>query len=431
MPSGDSWPERTIRVASTEPDPAPTGSSRPPAYASLRSQWWDASQIYGGDSTTAESLRTHAQGHLRLGRKDLLPVDPETGLHMSGFRRDWWVGLAMLHTLFTREHNYVCDRLASHNPSWSDDELFEKARLVISALLMKIHLTEWLTALVPNRTASETFKANWSGLAGNELRDAKSFLNDSETFAGVVGSPADHFNAPYALTEELASIYRMHPLLPDDLEFRSAVTGMALGRCSFVEASGRGAADISGRMSTTDLLYSLGISYPGAIGLHNYPRFLQDLHGEDGQHVDLAAVDILRDRERGVPRYNEFLRLIRKEPVRSFDELTDSPAWRQEIKETYNNDLDKVDLMTGLYAEPLPEGFGVSESAFRILLLMTSRQIKSDRFFTADYKPEVYTEVGFEHIRENTLGTTLLRHYPELQPFMSGLENAFHPWKKR
>ena len=91
-------------------------------------------------------------------------------------------------------------------------------------------------------------------------------------------------------------------------------------------------------------------------------------------------------RERGVPRYNQFRRLIHKEPISSFDELTENPVWRQQIKKVYNNDLEKVDLMTGLFAEPLPEGFGFSETAFRIFVLMASRRLKSDRFFTDDYK---------------------------------------------
>ena len=123
-------------------------------------------------------------------------------------------------------------------------------------------------------------------------------------------------------------------------------------------------------------------------------------------------MDILRDRERGVPRYNQFRRLMHKEPVKSFDELTDNPAWRKQIKEVYNGDLEKVDLMTGLFAEPLPEGFGFSETAFRVFILMASRRLKSDRFFTDDFRPEIYTEFGIDYLRKNTMLHVLERHYP-------------------
>ena len=51
-------------------------------------------------------------GKLRIEPTGLLPVDPETGVHFSGFTDNWWIGLAMLHTLFTLEHNYICDLLA-------------------------------------------------------------------------------------------------------------------------------------------------------------------------------------------------------------------------------------------------------------------------------------------------------------------------------
>jgi hypothetical protein len=33
---------------------------------------------------------------------------------------------------------------------------------------------------------------------------------------------------------------------------------------------------------------------------------------------------------------------------------------------------DRVDLMVGLYAELLPRGFGFSDTAFRVLILMAS-----------------------------------------------------------
>ena len=161
-----------------------------------------------------------------------------------------------------------------------------------------------------------------------------------------------------------------------------------------------------------DLFYSFGTCHPGAVTLHNYPRHLQNLTRDDGEHLDLAAVDILRDRERGVPRYNQFRRLLHKEPVKSFDELTDNPAWRKQMREVYNGDLEKVDLMTGLYAEPLPPGFGFSETAFRIFILMASRRLKSDRFFTDDFRPEVYTEFGIDYVRRNSMLTVLQAPLP-------------------
>ena len=69
------------------PDPAPAGSTRPPAYANLNSHWWDASQIYGCDRDMAAKLRTAVGGKLRIEPTGLLPVDPETGVHFCRLHR--------------------------------------------------------------------------------------------------------------------------------------------------------------------------------------------------------------------------------------------------------------------------------------------------------------------------------------------------------
>jgi hypothetical protein len=426
---GDDWSDPSMRIARTEPEPASPKSKRPPAYANLNSHWWDSSQIYGGDPVTAAKLRTQIDGRLRIEPTGLLPVDPETGLSFTGFTDNWWIGLAMLHTLFTLEHNHICDLLAHHNPNWSDEQIFTKARLINSALMAKIHTVEWTPAIVPHPIIQQAMRVNWSGLAGDELQDALTFLDDKELLGGIVGSQADHHTAPYSLTEEFVAVYRMHPLLPDDVGFYSLATGRHLETRRLDEISGRRTPAITERITMPDLFYSFGICHPGAIRLHNYPRLLQNLHRDNGEHLDLAAVDILRDRERGVPRYNQFRRLLRKEPVKSFDELTDNPEWRKQLKDVYG-DLENVDLMTGLFAEPLPPGFGFSETAFRIFVLMASRRLKSDRFFTDDYRPEIYTEFGLDYIRKNSMLSVLRRHHPQLGPSLSGLENAFHPWKK-
>lgn len=176
-------------------------------------------------------------------------------------------------------------------------------------------------------------------------------------------------------------------------------------------------------------LYSFGIANPGAVTLHNYPRFLQHFNRPDGTTVDLAAVDVLRVRERGVPRYNEFRRLFHRRPVNSFSELTDNAEWAEQIASVYDH-VDDVDLMVGLYGEPLPKGFGFSDTAFRVFVLMASRRLKSDRFFTTDYTPDVYTPVGMRWINDTTMSDLLLRHYPELAPALQGVDNAFAPWKR-
>ena len=41
-----------------------------------------------------------------------------------------WVALSLLHGLFALEHNAICDRLAQEFPTWDDQRLFRKARLV-------------------------------------------------------------------------------------------------------------------------------------------------------------------------------------------------------------------------------------------------------------------------------------------------------------
>ena len=334
----------------------------------------------------------------------------------------------MLHHLFVREHNSICDFLKSRYPTWTDDELYHKARLINAALMAKIHTVEWTPAIISHPVIKVAMRTNWYGLAGTDLQDVFEFLDDSEVLGGIVGSKADHHAAPYSLTEEFIAVYRMHPLMPDEFTFRSAASDQVLEQRTLPEVAGRASRDVIERIAMKDLFYSFGRMHPGAITLHNYPKHLQSFAQEDGLVTDVATIDILRDRERGVPRYNEFRRLFHKEPVASFEELTDNATWREEIRTLYNNDIEAVDLMVGLLAEPLPEGFGFSETAFRVFILMASRRLKSDRFFTDDYRPEIYTQEGLDYIQNNGLVSVLNRHFPELAPAMEGTQNPFAPW---
>src|SRR2546430_15479098 len=108
--------------------------------------------------------------------------------------------------------------------------------------------------------------------------------------------------------------------------------------------------------------------------------------------------------------------------LRSFDELSNKPKWVAELRQIYKDDIDSADLMIGLYAEPLPPGFGFSDTAFRIFILMASRRLRSDRFFTNDYSPEVYTPEGIDWVGRDTMSDVLRGHHPEPAPALEGLE---------
>lgn len=197
----------------------------------------------------------------------------------------------------------------------------------------------------------------------------------------------------------------MHPLIPDEFNFYSVENGQHLATKDFVEGFDKQTRPLMEEIGMTNLFYSFGIAHPGAVTLHNYPHFLRELVKPNGEAFDLAAVDILRDRERGVPRYNRFRELVGMGRVKSFEEITSNPQWAKELRAVYDNDPEQVDLMVGLFAEDLPEGFGFSDTAFRVFILMASRRLKSDRFFTQDYRAEVYTPEGLDWIDRNTMLT--------------------------
>jgi Animal haem peroxidase len=424
----DGWHENPMRVPKTPADaPKVAGSTRPPAYINENTHWWDGSHVYGSSAAAQATLRAGRDGKVLVSPSGRLGVDPVTGKEITGFTENGWVGLSLLHALFALEHNAICDELKKHNRLWDDERLFQQARLVNSALLAKIHTVEWSTAILPAPITTAGLRANWHGFLP-DLQKVFPSANDNDLVSGIPGSPTDHTGCPYTLTEEFVSVYRMHTLMPDDFSFKSADTGGDLGNFQLVDLAGRRGVDLLARFNPADLFYSLGIANPGAVRLHNYPRTLQNLTQDNGDQFDIGTIDILRDRERGVPRYNRFLQLMHKKPVRSFEELTDVPQWADEIKRVYDGDLEKVDTMVGLMAEPLPAGFGFSDTAFRIFLLMASRRLKSDRFLSKDYRAEIYTKEGIDWVERSTMVDVLTRHFPVLAAPMKGLDNAFKPW---
>jgi hypothetical protein len=428
LDEGDDWPEQPMIIRRTPRD-ATSDPSGPQTWRTGDTHWWDSSQIYGRDLEFAKRARTGEGGRLRVEADGTLPEDLEEHLDYADVPGTMWAGLYALHVLFTMEHNAIADRIRSEYPTWSDDQLYDKARLVNSALIAKIHTLDWTPSITASPTLRIAMKANWWGVAGEWMHRRVGRISKSEEISGIPGSRAEHHGTPYSLTEEFVAVYRMHPLIPDEYEFRS-LDDQVLAELTFPELNALHARERVGDLTMLNTLYSMGTSHPGAITLHNYPRFLQHFDRPDGFKMDMAAIDILRSRERGVPRYTKFRELLHMRPLRSFEEITPNKEWQEEIRDVYDGDVDAVDLQVGLLAEPFPKGFGFSDTAFRIFILMASRRLKSDRFFTTDYRPEVYTQVGLDWVADNNMRSVLLRHFPQLEPALEGVKNPFAPWAR-
>jgi hypothetical protein len=426
----DPWPnERPMRIPATVEDrPASTNPPRPPIYRNTETSWWDGSQIYGSREALTRARRSMVDGKLTLGSDGLLPLDPDLpGVDFTGFNNNWWVGLSLLHNLFVREHNAICDALRREYPTLDDDRLFATARMVNCALMGKIHTVEWTPAILANPTLEQSMSTVWYGAPKDWLSRLGVWLVEESSLRGIPGSLPDHHAAPYSINEEFVAVYKMHPLMPDDFSFFAHADGRHLGDRTLTEIQGKYTRGALTAFPLVDLYYSFGVANPGAITLHNFPRALQNLEEMDGRTIDLATIDIIRERERGMPRYNDFRELMHMPRVKSWRKLAAHPAWAKELEEVYGH-IDRVDAMVGMFAETPPTGFGFSDTAFHVFVLTASRRVQSDRFFTVDYTPAVYTPLGMRWVESNTMKTVLLRHFPELLPFLQRVQNAFKIW---
>ena len=94
----------------------------------------------------------------------------------------------------------------------------------------------------------------------------------------------------------------------------------------------------------------------------------------------------------------------------------------------YAGDIERLDVIVGMFAEKRPQGFAFSDTAFRIFILMASRRINSDRFLTDDYTASTYTQAGIDWVEDTRFVDVLQRHYPDLAPSLRELANGFKPW---
>ena len=286
------------------------------------------------------------------------------------------------------------------------DELFEAGRLVVAAEIAKIHTTEWTPQLLYDEPLYRGMNANWSGLLGGPLGDSKAVADalgqivtqsfgkstdvkkagqwysvfasgpgifglGSQVYAGDpvfalfdknkkdiwdirnpdhVNGGVNHFGSPFNFPEEFITVYRLHALVPDLIEYRDLQkdANRIQNKIPVIETFQGKATEAMHSRGLGNWALSMGRQRLGLLALQNHPRFLQNVRmgrlESATQQIDVAALDLIRDRERGVPRFNEFRRQYGLRQLSGFDDFVDAHAPTQEQK-------DLVKLLREIYGQ--------------------------------------------------------------------------------
>jgi len=240
---------------------------RPELNAS-RTPLIDASVVYGDAFSTPEELAAiRSEGDCRLrmsARGTLLPLDPSSarpGFAAGDKRNSEQAVLHVMHILFAREHNRLCDvlDLSPATRDWSEEDKFWKAREVLIAKQQHIVYTDWLPAILGSQT---------------HLLDDTPMLHDT----------------PRVAMEFAVAAGRWHTLVPHKIgEFN--LTQLFFTYNMMVQ-HGPGT-----------VLHALATSRAAAADLFIADDLREFLFGDYG--LDLAAINLVRGREIGMGKYTE------------------------------------------------------------------------------------------------------------------------------
>lgn len=355
----------------------------------------DASNVYGSDETTAAALRTFSGGRMKTAPDGMLPYNT-AGLPMAGvgtvpgipaaefrmagdIRANEQPCLTAMHTLFVHEHNRLVGELASSHPSWSDELLYQRARKIVGALIQSITYNEWLPALLGPAAPDPSGFQYDSGIdpgISNEFATALFRFGHSMVSPKLMRIQSDNFPDEIPSQNLMGSFFN-----PPSMESHSAYEVLLKGMSCQVHQE-----------SDARII----------------PELRNTLFGPAGSGgMDLAALNIQRGREHGLPDYNTIRGAYGLAPINTWSDLSSDPVVQASFAQVHDNPSD-LDVWTAALSEDHLPGAAVGETIAVGISLEFTRLATGDRFFylwDQDLSPALR-----EEITETTLSQIIGRN---------------------
>lgn len=370
----------------------------------------DASQVYGSDGAKEVSLRAFTKGLMKVSsgihrNRTFLPHlnDPSCKdnnaakqcFNAGDSRVNNNLCLASLHTIFIREHNRIAEELAKLNSGWDDQRLFEEARRILIAIYQHIVYTEYLPTLVGRNFIKafdlEPKKINEYYMGYNQ--------NVNPSVANEFSSAAFRFG--HSLIRTHLGRYNLNNLAMSN----SVNIGDVIFRP--VEAYNEAAGGL-------DSLFISLINEPPSKFDTNIASHLQNhlfevkVSDDVTLAEDLAAININRGRDHGIPSYNALREKCGFRRAETFNELSDlikSPSQIMRLTETYEH-VDDIDYYVGGLSEDSING-GLLGPTFSCIIALQFRDFKKgDRFFYENgdsNSPIAFTNDQLNEIKSSSL----------------------------
>nr|ANN45957.1 byssal peroxidase-like protein 4 [Mytilus coruscus] len=388
--------------------PAPGEDCMPKTREQLneRTSFLDLSSTYGSSERRLVDLRQFINGRLNASSDNLLPDGPPNDdclptqiCFISGDDRFQEIPmLTVIHINFLREHNRIAEKLHKINPHWKDEKLFQEARKILTGIYQHIVYNEFIPLLVGKYTA----------LGSNLLSTSTGHRNSYNRFI----DPGTHNGfgvAAYRFGHSLVGRFT-RALEPNFTEKTSNELRFDFFNNVKIRDSTIGPTRI-GRWMADMVMRKRDKFISDQVRNHLFET--KFTFPSDG--FDLAAFNIQRGRDHGIPGYNKFREfcglyaatMFNNGPMGFRDHDYDTV---QKLESMYSHP-DDVDLFVGGISEKPNLNGDILGPTFKCLIAQQFQRYKEgDRFFYENpFKDTGFTVKQLNDIKKQTFAGIFCR----------------------